>query len=338
LIYAHGFFAPEKVEGLAIPDELLQMDLERKSDLETASAELKRAERARNLPKLCEALDKAFACHLDDPLLEELQERRLKLVDAEESLERAKADVNRLGPALKDASEVGLQEWSREKFEEMTRLHRRLLEQRQRSRLEAALSGDVSLGDSVDILRGAVQDDCSHLNEFDAVESKVSTLISTLTRAATSDELSEDLAVEQVDALRELPEAAAKAVGARAQFREAVTQLQRRSNDKKLLEKKRQEMEQSLQQLLTWAEDTSGDETVYQELQQRISEVSELPVEMQRSLDALKTRGEAVLHEKRSMDETAQQVQQKLRAATLAESCEPEMLEAALQDEMGGRR
>ena len=321
-----------KVEGLAIPDELLQMDLERKSDLETASAELKRAERARNLPKLCEALDKAFACHLDDPLLEELQERRLKLVDAEESLERAKADVNRLGPALKDASEVGLQEWSREKFEEMTRLHRRLLEQRQRSRLEAALSGDVSLGDSVDILRGAVQDDCSHLNEFDAVESKVSTLISTLTRAATSDELSEDLAVEQVDALRELPEAAAKAVGARAQFREAVTQLQRRSNDKKLLEKKRHEMEQSLQQLLTWAEDTSGDETVYQELQQRISEVSELPVEMQRSLDALKTRGEAVLHEKRSMDETAQQVQQKLRAATLAESCEPEMLEAALQD------
>ena len=111
-----------------------------------------------------------------------------------------------------------------------------------------------------------------------------------------------------------------------------MTQLQRRCNEKKALERRRVEVEQSLQQLLTWAEDTSGDETVYQELQQRISEVSELPTETQRSLETLKTRGEAVLQEKRSMDETAQQVQQKLRAATLAESCEPEMLEAALQD------
>ena len=125
----------------------------------------------------------------------------------------------------------------------------------------------------------------------------------------------------------------------RAQFREAVTQvattLQRQKSSWR---RNVTRWNNRYNQLLTWAEDTSGDETVYQELQQRISEVSELPVEMQRSLDALKTRGEAVLHEKRSMDETAQQVQQKLRAATLAESCEPEMLEAALQDEMGGRR
>ena len=93
------FLLPKRWKAWPFQMSLLQMDLERKSDLETASGELKRAERARNLPKLCEALDKAFACHLDDPLLEELQERRLKLVDAEESLERAKADVNRLGPS-----------------------------------------------------------------------------------------------------------------------------------------------------------------------------------------------------------------------------------------------
>ena len=324
-----------QVEGLAVPDELLHMDLQRKSDLESASVDLKRAERARNLPQLCQALDKALACHLDDPLLEELQEKRLKLVDAEEAVQRASNDVNRLGPALKDASEVGLQEWNREKFEEMTKLQRRLLETRQLSRLRAALSGDVSLGDSVDILRGAAQDDCCHLSEFGEVESKVSSLIATLTREANSDEVSEARearAVEHLELLRELPDAAERANLAAAQFREAVTQLQRRCNEKKALERRRVEVEQSLQQLLTWAEDTSGDETVYQELQQRISEVSELPTETQRSLETLKTRGEAVLQEKRSMDETAQQVQQKLRAATLAESCEPEMLEAALQD------
>ena len=198
--------------------------------------------------------------------------------------------------------------------------------------------GDVSLGDSVDILRGAAQDDCCHLSEFGEVESKVSSLIATLTREANSDEVSEARearearAVEHLELLRELPDAAERANLAAAQFREAVTQLQRRCNEKKALERRRVEVEQSLQQLLTWAEDTSGDETVYQELQQRISEVSELPTETQRSLETLKTRGEAVLQEKRSMDETAQQVQQKLRAATLAESCEPEMLEAALQD------
>ena len=161
-----------QVEGLAVPDELLHMDLQRKSDLESASVDLKRAERARNLQQLCQALDKALACHLDDPLLEELQEKRLKLVDAEEALQRASNDVNRLGPALKDASEVGLQEWNREKFEEMTKLQRRLLETRQLSRLRAALSGDVSLGDSVDILRGAAQDDCCHLSEFGEVDSR----------------------------------------------------------------------------------------------------------------------------------------------------------------------
>lgn len=32
------------------------------------------------------------------------------------------------------------------------------------------------------------------------------------------------------------------------------------------------------------------------------------------------------------MDETAQQLQQKLRAATISESCEPEILESTLQE------
>ena len=322
------------MEGLPVPDELLQMDLQRKSDLESASVELKRAERTRSLPQLCQALDKALACHLDDPLLEELQERRLKLVDAEEALSRASSDVNRLGPALKDASEVGLHEWNREKFEEMNKLHRRLLEQRHLSRLRAALSGDVSVSDSVDILCGAVQDDCTHLPEFGEMDAKVSTLIATLTREVNSDDSDATLAraEEHLETLQHVPDAAEGAKLATAQFREAVAQLKRRCNDKKALEKRRGEVEQSLQQLLTWAEDTSGDATVYQELQQRVLEVAELPTETQRSLETLKMRGEAVLQEKRSMDETAQQVQQKLRAATLAESSEPEMLEAALQD------
>lgn len=319
------------MEGLAVPDELLQMDLQRKSNLEAASSELKRAQQARSLPQLCRALDKALACHLDDPLLEELQEKRLRLVDAEEALQRARSDVNRLGPALKDASEVGLQEWNREKFEEMTSLHRSLLEQRQLSRLRAALSGDVSLFDLVDLLRSAVDDDCAHLKEFGEVESKVSSLIAVLTQKANSDELLETDAMEQVEML-EVPAVCEGATLAVAQFREAVMQLQRRCREKKDLEKRRNEVEQSLQQLLHWAEDTSGDETVYQELQQRISEVSSLPTETQRSLETLKMRGQAVLEEKRSMDETAQQVQQKLRTATLAETCEPEVLEAVLQD------
>ena len=42
------------------------MDLQRKNDLEKASLELRTAAKARNLPQLCRALDRALALQLDD--------------------------------------------------------------------------------------------------------------------------------------------------------------------------------------------------------------------------------------------------------------------------------
>ena len=46
--------------------------------------------------------------------LEELQEKRHRLVDAETALEKASGDAFRLGLALKEAGEVGLPEWNKE--------------------------------------------------------------------------------------------------------------------------------------------------------------------------------------------------------------------------------
>eukprot|EP00913_Durusdinium_trenchii_P030355 g28435.t1 len=148
-------------------------------------------------------------------------------------------------------------------------------------------------------------------------------------------------AQEQLETLRPLLEGDARdardhaldrpTTRAAQQFREAVVQLQRRSEERIALERRRNELEASLQEILHRAEDTetSKEENIYQELQQRLSETSQLPLETQRSLEALKSRGDT---EKRSMDETAQQLQQKLRAATISESCEPEILESTLQE------
>ena len=61
-----------KLEGLAVPEELLSMDLQRKSELEKVSAELKTAAKARNLPQLCRALDQALALQLQDDCVDAL--------------------------------------------------------------------------------------------------------------------------------------------------------------------------------------------------------------------------------------------------------------------------
>ena len=147
-----------KLEGLAVPEELLSMDLQRKNDLEKASSDLKTAAKARNLPQLCKALDQALALQLEDdsvdallrfitfqyyvslytfhiislpyrkyishlyPLAkDELQEKRLKLKDVEENLSGAKS-LEALTEALAEAHE--LSEWRRDVVETFERKRR----------------------------------------------------------------------------------------------------------------------------------------------------------------------------------------------------------------------
>eukprot|EP00439_Symbiodinium_sp_Y106_P068175 s1189_g11.t1 len=188
------------------------MDFRRKTDLEQAREALKRAERARMLPQLCEALDQALAC---------------------------------------------FQEWSPAQFDEMTRLHQQLVEQRHTSRLRAAAAtAEVRLEDLVEILRSAIEDGfTSRGGEFEAVEVKLTALISGLTREANADELAEERAEAYVRALGPLPEAL---------FWDsvAVADLRRRLAERRQLEGRRDTLERSLQDLVTRAEGASGHDEV----------------------------------------------------------------------------
>ncbi|CAJ1452276.1 unnamed protein product, partial [Effrenium voratum] len=318
-----------KLEGLPLPAEVLQLDLRRKVDLEKAAAELKRAERARSLPQLCEALDRALACHLDDPQVEELQEKRLRLTDAQKALQTR--DPTRLRCALQEAEEAGLPEWSRETYEQTVQLQQQLLEQRHSSRLRSAVSSEVRLIDLVEILCSAAQDGCA-MPELEEAETKLVSQVGQLTREAS--DMSEARATELEEALAPLDRAERldRARLAASRFREAAAELRRACAERRRVDERRRTLERSLTQLV---DDVDGSDEEhaerFEELRSALQETAGLPAEAQQSLRPLQTRGQNLLEEKRTMEETAQQLQTKLREATLATS-QPEMLEAVLQE------
>lgn len=228
---------------------------------------------------------------------------------------------------MQEAEEAGLPEWSRETYEQTVQLQQQLLEQRHSSRLRSAVSSEVRLIDLVEILCSAAQDGCA-MPELEEAETKLVSQVGQLTREAS--DMSEARATELEEALAPLDrsERLDRARLAASRFREAAAELRRACAERRRVDERRRTLERSLTQLVD--DDGSDEHERFEELRSALQETAGLPAEAQQSLRPLQTRGQNLLEEKRTMEETAQQLQTKLREA-LATS-QPEMLEAVLQD------
>ena len=237
---------------------------------------------------------------------------------------------------MQEAEEAGLPEWSRETYEQTVQLQQQLLEQRHSSRLRSAVSSEVRLIDLVEILCSAAQDGCA-MPELEEAETKLVSQVGQLTREAS--DMSEARATELEEALAPLDRAERldRARLAASRFREAAAELRRACAERRRVDERRRTLERSLTQLVDDADGSDEEHAErFEELRSALQETAGLPAEAQQSLRPLQTRGQNLLEEKRTMEETAQQLQTKLREATLATS-QPEMLEAVLQDCTGLR-
>ncbi|CAE8629250.1 unnamed protein product, partial [Polarella glacialis] len=164
-----------------------------------------------------------------------------------------------------------------------------------------------------------------------------------LTKRAKSDRLEEDQGDDFVEVLKQLPEAPvlSRANLAASRFGEAVAEMKRRAQERREQQQRNTELEGSLRELVSRAESAGGadeHQTAYHELHQTLRQVDGLVeggapgAPGGEALEALRRKAGAVLQEKKTMDETAQQAEARLREATLATTSTPEMLESALQD------
>lgn len=339
-----------KVEGLTVPGGMVRMDYDRTERLEHAREDLDREAKAkRSVAELRKAVDQAVECALDDERLEQLQVLLVQLESAAEALRVASEhqDPEALAVALERSQEAGLPEWEREAHEKADKELKVLQEKKQLARLEAVAGASEAprIEDMVRIIVEAANENCAHLAPFDGAQLRLCEQIGVAADRARAGALSEEQAQSLSASLDQLPDISALArVGlAVSSFKEALAEMERKAQERRGLERKKTELEGSLRDILHNAESSPTDEAHYRDLAQTLRDAEgilgeeEVPsgsegdaAAPEDSFRAMQRRAAAVLQEKRTMDQTVQLAEERLRQATLSDVMDPEGLEAVL--------